>query len=207
MLLRAMILASWTFFSLSSWAYLGIDGSAELPKVGKYVLGGYSQLMLNEGGGAQFGANLDMGFSEELATQFSIGVGKIDFNLGAGFKWIPIPDFEKQPAMGFKVSAWYARTQDANVWTIQIAPMFSKKVQTDSGLFIPYAAIPVNVVYQTDNSHTGTQFTIGAEYHSKKVEGMYFSGEAAVNLKDAYSFVGASINFPFDSEKGFSRSK
>ncbi len=207
MFLRTLCFLSWTFFSFSSWAYLGIHGSAEIPKLGSYVMGGYGQLMLNEGGGAQFGANLEMPFTEDLSTQFSLGIGKIDFNLGAGFKWVPIPDFNNQPAMGFKVSTWYARTEETNVWTIQIAPMFSKKINTEAGLLIPYAAIPINVVMQKDNNHTGTQFTIGSELHTKKVEGMYFSAEATVNLKDSASYVSGSVSFPFDSEKGFSRGK
>lgn len=202
-----LLLASSVLFSSPSWAYLGMGGAAEIPKPGTYVVGGELQALTNEGGGVILGSLLEMPHTEDFSTRYNLGVGKIDFQLGAGFKWTPIPDFENQPAMGLRLSGWYARQADMNVWTFQLAPMFSKKFQTDIGLVTPFVAVPVNLVNSKERNYTGTQFTIGSEFQHNELESMFFSAEVAINLKDSYSFIGATINFPFDSEYGFSRGK
>ncbi len=186
-----------------SWAYLSVGESGEIQKAGSNQFGIEPQILGNEGGGVNIGAFLDMPIQDDISARFSLGAGKIDFHAGAAVKWIPFPDVDQQPAMGLKAAAWYARQSSINVWTFQLAPLFSKKFDSEVGLFIPYAAIPVNFVTSTEKSVTGTQFAVGSELYAKDVTNMHFSAELALNLKDSYSFISGSVVFPFDSEKGF----
>ena len=186
-----------------AWAYLSIGESGEIQKVGSSQFGIEPQVLANEGGGVNIGAFLDLPVRDDVSTRFSLGAGKIDFHAGAAAKWIPFPDVDQQPAMGIKAAAWYARQGSINVWTFQIAPLFSKKFDSNSGLFIPYAAIPVNFVTSTEKSVTGTQFAVGTELYAKDLNTMHFSAEVALNLKDSYSFISGSVVLPFDTEKGF----
>ncbi len=198
-----LILISLLLGNAPSWAYLSVGESGEIQKVGSNQFGLEPQILGNEGSGVNIGAFLDMPIREEVSTRFSLGAGKIDFHAGAAVKWIPFPDVDQQPAIGLKTAAWYARQSSLNVWTIQVAPLFSKRVNTDAGLFIPYAAIPFNFVSSTDRSATGSQFAIGSELYAKDLTNMHFSAELALNLKDSYSFLSGTVVFPFDSEKGF----
>ena len=189
--------------STPALAYLSVGESGEIQKVGYNQFGIEPQILGNEGGGLNIGAFLDMPVRDDVSTRFSLGAGKIDFHAGAAVKWIPFPDIDQQPAIGLKVAAWYARQGSINVWTFQLAPLFSKKFDSDAGLFIPYAAIPINFVTSSDKSVTGTQFALGTEFYAKDITTMHFSSELALNLKDSYSFISGSVVFPFDSEKGF----
>ncbi len=198
-----LLLITLLIHSTPAWAYLSVGESGEIQKVGSNQFGIEPQILGNEGGGVNIGAFLDMPLREDVSTRFSLGAGKIDFHAGAAVKWIPFPDIDQQPAMGLKAAAWYARQSSINVWTFQIAPLFSKKFDSDAGLFIPYAAIPVNFVTSTEKSVTGTQFTLGTEFYPKDVTTMHFSSEIALNLKDSYSFISGSVVLPFDTEKGF----
>lgn len=190
-------------FASKSWAYLSISGSGEMPTAGSYILGFEPQILMNEGGGINVGGFLDQPLAESLSARYSLGVGKIDFHLGTGIKWIPFPDVDRQPAMGLKATAWYARQKDMNVWTMQVAPMASKKYDMDFGVLIPYAAVPINFVSSSEKNVTGTQFVIGSDLRYNNMEHMFFSAEVAINLKDSYSFISGTVSFPFDAEHGF----
>lgn len=198
-----LLLVAMMMKSTPALAYLSVGESGEIQKVGYNQFGVEPQILGNEGGGLNIGAFLDMPVREDVSTRFSLGAGKIDFHAGAAVKWIPFPDIDQQPAIGLKAAAWYARQGTINVWTFQLAPLFSKKFDSDAGLFIPYATIPVNFVTSSEKSVTGTQFAVGTEFYSKDVTSMHFSSEIALNLKDSYSFISGSVVFPFDTEKGF----
>ena len=202
-ILTTSFLVCLLFNATPAWAYLSIGESGEIQPVGSNQFGVEPQILGNEGGGVNIGTFLDVPWRDDLSSRFSLGVGKIDFHAGAALKWMPFPDVDQQPAMGIKVAGWYARQSSLNVWTFQIAPLFSKKYQADAGLFIPYVAVPVSFVSSTDKSVTGTQFAIGSELYAKDVQNMHFSAELALNLKDSYSFISGTVVFPFDTEKGF----
>ena len=199
----SLLLISLMLHATPSWAYLSVGESGEIQKVGSYQIGVEPQILGNEGGGVNIGTFLDIPLQDDVSTRFSLGAGKIDFHAGAAVKWIPFPDIDQQPAMGLKAAAWYARQSNLNVWTFQVAPLFSKKFDSEVGLFTPYAAIPVNFSSSTEKSVTGTQFAVGSELYAKDVTNMHFSAELALNLKDSYSFISGSVVFPFDTEKGF----
>ena len=203
MKLLNLIVISLLMASTPTWAYLSVGESGEIQKIGSNQFGLEPQILGNEGGGLNIGAFLDIPLRDEVSTRFSLGAGKIDFHAGAAVKWIPFPDVDQQPAIGVKTAAWYARQGGLNVWTFQLVPLFSKRVETDAGLFIPYAAIPINFVSSTEKSATGSQFAIGSELYAKDQTTIHFSAELALNLKDSYSFISGTVVFPFDSEKGF----
>lgn len=206
MRLRVAILTA-IFWGQLSYAYLSILESGEIVAKDHYQLGVKPQILLNEGGGFNIGSYLDQPIADSLSARYHLGVGKIDFHLGAGVKWIPIPDVDHQPALGVRVTGWYARTKNENVLTLQFAPMVSKKVPTDNVLLVPYLAVPLNVVSAKEKSYTGTQFIMGSEFKFESQPDYLYAAEVSVNLKDSYSYVSGSMSFPFDVNTGFRKSK
>ncbi len=184
--------------------YLTIGESGEVIGQGQNRIGASPQFFTNNGGGMNVGAFMDMGWSDSMSSRFSLGLGKIDFNLGASFKYIPFPDVDQQPAIGIKTSLFYARVSSENITTLQIAPMISRKVDSDIGLFVPYAAVALNSNSGPSNS-TGTQFVLGSELKHKDAEKFLFAAEVSFNLKDSYSSLAGFISIPFDSSKGLKR--
>ena len=191
--------------SFSSAGYLSIGESGELIKPKQYRIGASPQFLTNEGGGMNVQAFLDAGWNEEMSSRFSFGVGKVDFNIGGSLKYIPFPDVDKQPAIGVKVSGYFARIGSENITTVQVAPMVSKKVESDNGLWIPYASVAFNLGSIKDKSGMSTNFVLGSELQHPDAERFLFAAEAGFNLKDSFSWVAGFVSIPFDSQTGFKK--
>ena len=203
---KAILILLFSLCSGAQASYLTIGESAEVIPSQSYRIGGDLQLLTSDGGGMNVGAFLDAGWGEGMSSRFSFGVGKIDFHLGASFKWIPIPDVARQPAMGVKASLYTARYESENVNVIQVAPMLSKKTDSDVGLWTPYTAIALNVGMNS-GSRTGTAFVVGTELLLKDYDGVHFASEIGMNLKDSIGHIAFFGSIPFDSKQGFKKRK
>jgi hypothetical protein len=190
-------------FSTPAWSYLSFGGGADIPKG---TLGGLEiQMLTDEGGGTLFNGFYEMPHGDEFSSRYSIGFGTIDYNLGASLKWTPFPDTKTQPAVGFRGSFWYAKYKEANITTIQVASIVSRKFSHDFGALVPFAALALNFnnVSGGGSNITGTQLSVGTELYHKDVSNMYFSAELGTSIKDASSFVGLSATVPMDGDKAF----
>lgn len=196
------LLLSTLLVSSSAMAYLTISESAELPRMSDYQVGFEPQFFTNEGGGTNVTGFFDAPFTDSMAGRLWLGAGVIDFNVGASLKYVPFPDTENQPAIGFRAGGFFARKSEINFLTLQLAPIFSKKVNTDSGQFIPYTAVALNITNTKEKNFTGSQFVIGSEFKHPDIPKMYFGVEGGFNLNESYSYVSGTVTFPFDSSKG-----
>lgn len=188
--------------SSSAFAYLTIGESAELPAANTYQLGFEPQVLTDNGEGANISAYFDTPVTDASSARLWLGAGVIDFTAGATYKWVPFPDVENQPAIGFRIGGFFARKGGDDFLTVQGAPIFSKKVKTDAGLFTPYAAVAVDFNNTKSNNYTGTQMILGTEYHNADIPKMFFGAEVGFDLNQSYSYISGNVTFPFDSKKG-----
>lgn len=200
--MRRLLFLSMLLVSSSSMAYLTISETAELPPATYYQLGFEPQFFTNKGGGTNASAFFDAPFTDSTAGRLWLGAGVIDFNVGATFKYVPFPDVDNQPGIGFRAGGFFARKSSENFLTLQLAPIFSKKVNTDSGLFTPYAAVSLNITNTKERNFTGSQIVFGSEYKTPDIPKMYFGLETGIELNDSYSYISGTVTFPFDSSKG-----
>lgn len=194
-----------SFFGFSAQAYLTLGESAELVRKGELRVGALAQFNTGNGSGANVAATLDSAISDSSSTRFYMGLGDTDFFVGGAAKWIPIPDYEKQPAMGVRLGAIYGREGSENLITVRADPMLSKKWETERGLFIPYAAVPIMVTSYKSSSTTAMQFTVGTEYQTTDLPDYQFGGEFAMNAKDSFSYIAFYATMNMDSVKGLKR--
>ena len=190
-----------SLFLLSSAAhagYLAIGESGEILPQNQYQFGFAPQLQLNEGSGGNVDAFVDFPYSDSVSFRADAGFGKIDFHGEAAVKYIPFPDVDNQPAIGGRAAAWYGRTNGENDYTLQLAPLLSRRLETDAGRFVPYVAIPVNITSSTSRNYVGTQIVGGTEWHNPDWQNLLFTGELAIDLNDSYSALTFTVAFPFD---------
>lgn len=199
---RWPLLLSLLLASSSSLAYLTISETAELPPATFYQIGFEPQFFTNSGGGTNVTGFFDTPFTDSTSGRLWLGAGIIDFNVGASFKYVPFPDVDNQPGIGFRAGGFFARKSSENFLTLQLAPIFSKKVNTDNGLFIPYVAIALDFVNTKEKNTTGSQIMFGSEYKTPEIPKMFFGLEAGFNLSESYSYISGTVTFPFDSSKG-----
>lgn len=189
--------------SSTSHAYLSIAESGEILPAGKYQVGVEPQFLTNRGGGANFNVFLDSAINESTSARIAMGAGAVDFDAVASVKWIPFPDFNNQPAMGLRVSAGLAREESINLLHAQVAPLVSKKFETDYGLAVPYIAVPFSFINTKEENIVASNLTIGSEFYHIDWNYMTVGGELGIDLNKSYSYVSIFATFPFESDKGF----
>lgn len=189
----------------SAQAYLSIAESAEILPINEYQFGLEPQFLLNKGGGLNVNAFFDAPFDASTSGRISIGAGAVDFNAFASFKWIPFPDVDNQPAMGLRAGVGVARDDSENLLLGQIAPIASKKAQTDIGLFTPYISIPFQFVNNKHETISSSQFVVGSEYSHADLPDARFGGEVGFELSKSYSYMSVYVTIPFDGSKGLNR--
>ena len=193
------------FLSSTAHAYLSIAESGEVLAPGKYQVGVEPQLLTNKGGGANFVVFFDTSINDSTSARILMGAGAVDFNAFASVKWMPFPDVENQPAMGLRVGAGLARDEEENLLQLQVAPLVSKKFDTEYGLSVPYFAIPFTYLNTKEENVVATNLAVGTEFHYVDWTGVTLGAELGVDLNKSYSYVSIFATFPFESQKGFGK--
>lgn len=189
-------------FPLSSYSYLTTLESGEVLPLSDKRFELIPQIITSDSSGLNVDVAYNTAWKEDMSSRFQVGSGKMDIHLGGSFKWIPFPDVKQQPAIGVRGSLWYARYKDENYMTFSGAPLVSKKVEQEVGLFVPYVSIPINYTLNRQRNYFSQQFVIGTEFFSPRAKDWSWSGELGLNLKDSYSYIAFLVGYQFDGSKG-----
>lgn len=192
-------------FGVQAQAYLSMAESGELLPAGQYQVGLEPQVLLNNGGGANLNVMLDTSFSDSTSGRITMGAGSVDFNAFASVKWIPFPDVENQPAMGVRFGGGVARDEDENIVQLQIAPLASKKFNTEHGMTVPYIAVPFTYLNMDSENIWASNLAIGSEWHPTDWAYGNVGAEVGFELSKSYSYISIFATFPFDDQKGFGK--
>jgi len=204
--LAALACVSFTLAS-PAHAYLDVLDTGEITKPGTFKLTGDLQL-LTDIGGANVGGIFDMGFQDEFGVRTLFGTGRTNFYVGGLFKWMPIPDIEGQPAIGFNAGLIYGSMDHNRDLTFRFEPLLSKKFTTDSVLFTPYISLPVGLRSRDSrdlgNSNDLTwQLVTGTQMQVEKWKRLQFVGEIGLDLGQAPSYISVAAVFYYDHENKF----
>ncbi len=194
------------FAGSTSWAYYDVLDNAEVLEPGKFKLTGATQALTSTGGG-NLDAIIDAGIQQDFGLRGIVGVGTTDYSLGAMVKWIPIPDVENQPAVGFNVGLLYGKWHDAKDLTFRFEPLVSKKFVMEQVTLTPYASLPLGLVTrnsstQNTDSQIAWQFVAGSQVQIEKWKNLQFIGEVGVDLDHSLSHISVGALWYFD-EHGF----
>lgn len=205
MRLKFLFFVCLLLMSRLSSAYIIMAESGELVEPGKSTLGFFPQFILSDGGAFNFVSFVDTGLTESTSLRLQLSAGDTDISGGGSFKWVPIPDYQNQPAIGLKLGAFLGREGDNNFSHFQVAPLLSKKQSTDYGLFIPYGAIQWSNLYISGENLRSLQLLAGTEYVHDDTN-LKFGAELALEAKDASTYLGVWITVPFEDLGSLSRS-
>ncbi|MCC6137543.1 MAG: hypothetical protein IT287_02845, partial [Bdellovibrionaceae bacterium] len=101
-----VVLMSLLFLSQQSQAYMSLMTTGDILQKNQIQGLGYLEFWK----GTNVHARASMGISEDLQGDLEISSGDIDFMTSAMLKWVPIPDYEKQPALGIRGGITYIDT-------------------------------------------------------------------------------------------------
>lgn len=186
------------FFALQAQAFMTVQESNDITPMGKYKLGVEPQLRTSNGNGMNFTGFFDAPINEEMSARALIGSGDTDFVAGGSFKWVPVPDYGNQPAVGGKIGGYFWRESDEGYFTVRVEPIVSKKLHTEIGDFTPYGALPILFNSGKDYNKTGVQLAAGTEYFHSEADNMTFGAELGLDAKDSFSYISGYVTIYLD---------
>lgn len=184
--------------SARSFAFMEMAESGDIGGQGVYRVGLIPQAKTSDGSGANISGFFDAGLNDETSARAWLGSGDTDLVIGGTVKWIPIPDYNNQPAVGGRVGAFYFRDGGETYSVFRLDPLVSKKFDTDIGQLTPYAAVPVMFFTHSNSTKTQVQLTLGTEYVHPEVKKLRFGGELGFDIKDSFSYVAVYVSIALD---------
>lgn len=188
-------------------AFFETAETGEISRVGTYKLGAMPQIRLSEGSGMNFTGFFDTPLREDQSLRILLGLGETDFYTGGSFKWIPIPDYLNQPALGFKIEALYGRKSSDSLVSFRFHPIVSKRFSTDHGVFTPYGSLPVGVSSYRSSTDSQINLVIGSEYTNLELHNIDFGAEIGMNALKSFSYISGYVTFLMDEKVGFKTKK
>ncbi len=192
------------FFSFSTaQAYYSVMDTGKIVPTGKYrIIAGPQFITTGENDGVNIAGRFDAGVSESTTIRATAGAGNSDlFYTGLFAKYVPFPDFENQPALGFIGGITYARenigSENEDVLTMRFSPIASKDFETDIGLVTPYAALPISIAFADGGTIYPVQAVGGAEFKPYSWENVSFIGELGIKINKAFTYVAFGVIFEF----------
>lgn len=196
------------FTCSSAHAYYSVMDTGEVMPSGRFKLTPELQFVTSHGSGtnANLGADFDVGLNDESGLRAQIGGGDTDFYLGGFFKYMPYPDIDNQPALGFNVGVIYARDAGDADFTVRGEPLISKKLAGDWGSIAPYGSLPIGfqhrsaAKYVDDHNNVVIQLAVGAQVNVKDIPDWGFLAEIGVDLNKAFGYVSFGGAWYFGNE-------
>ncbi len=187
------------FAGTPAFAYLEIGESNELAAPGTYKAGGLMQVRLSDGGGANFTGYFDGSLHDELGWRGFLGGGNTDFYMGGSVKWVPIPDYKTQPALGVKGELTFGRLKNDTLTVVRGVPMISKKGEWEGHRWAPYAGLPIGIAAAGGKSDFFANLAGGTEVRFESMPNVEFLAELGIGLTKSFSYLGIGVTYLFDT--------
>ena len=195
--------ATTLLFASSAFAFYTVQDTGDLLAPDQMAVGASLQGMT---AGPVHGVNilghLDKGLTDTSNLRFEAGSGATDAVLGGYYKWVPFPDYQDQPAVGFIMGGQYAHYQGAGEIAARFTPIASKKFEIHSdqanGTITPYVALPIAIANYNSSTLFPVQITLGAKYHDDRVKVCDFLAELDFDVNQAPNSIVLGVQFaPF----------
>lgn len=204
-LMATMILSSPAF------AFYTFQDSGDLLAPGRYATATEVQFLTSRDSGANFVGKIDGGLNDEFNFRATIGTGNTDFQIQGLLKWVPIPDYENQPAIGVTTGFLWARYESRasrdeteNEFSVRVIPFLSKKFETENmGAITPYVALPFAIRDYGSESDVPFNLALGTKYAHPDVQGVAFTAELGFDIDESFDYVSIGAIFSMDENFRF----
>jgi len=186
------------FISYPSWGYLTVLESGEPLTKSEMHIGFAPQFMSGDRTGSNGVLNLRTGLAEGQDFSAQLGGGDIHFWTTLSTRWIPIPDYDDQPAIGLRFDVTIAKIGSENSGAIRVAPFTSKRFRSDVGHIEPYIYLPIGLSILGGTYDNLSSLVVGSQLMIEDLQPVFFYGETAFNMKNSVSYFTIGIFATFD---------
>ncbi|NQZ00532.1 MAG: hypothetical protein HRT45_07670 [Bdellovibrionales bacterium] len=186
----------------SAFAFYSTVDDGYILKEGQYRVTGTGQMITSEGAGGNATGRFTHPWNDEIQIEALAGFGDVDFQAGAFAKWVPIPDYENQPAIGVKIGALYGTVESLSEVSFRVHPLISKAFESDIGTFTPYGSIPIGMRFYDSKIDIPTQLVAGSFYKHPELSSVSFALELGFELNKAFNYVTLGVVLDIDEAEG-----
>lgn len=200
--MRSFVLILLALMSHQAHAYLEFAESGDVTPRGTWKVGAGPQIKMSDGSGVNISTYLESGLRDDMSWRAILGAGDTKFYGGASLKWIPIPDYDRQPAIGARADLQFGNVSDSTTTIFRVAPLISKGFQTDYVFFTPYAATPIGIATYSGKSDIFAQLAIGSDIKVDQWKNILFTAELGASLSKSFSYLSLNAFYFFDAKDG-----
>lgn len=186
-----------TLVASTSHAYYSTIDNGELVEKGKYQVSVEPQLILNNYDGFNLVGRFDTGINQDSSARVLVGFGKVDYQVGGFFKYVPFPDTANQPAIGGSAGMILSRVNGVTYTSIRLHPLISKQFQTEIGDLIPYGSVPFGLTISSNQTVVPVQVVVGSELRPMNMKDLSFFAELGLNVSKAFGYVSGAVAYRF----------
>lgn len=180
------------------WAFEEFHSTGDILKPHQYHVGLYSQWAKNPSDALNLSMSLDSGLDDGSNVRVVMGSGDVSFHTGVYYKWVPIPDYQDQPAIGILGGGQYARYDGFSELSLRFYPFVSKKQTTSFGDFNHSASLPISMRNYKDETDFPVQLTLGTQLKTHYFKYTLFSAEIGANITKSFSYISVGVIFYID---------
>lgn len=189
-----------TFYALPGFSYYTFQDTGDLLAPDRYAVGAELQFRTSKGSGTNLMGRFEGSIDDEWNYRGYVGLGDVDVVVGGHAKWVPIPDYENQPAMGVTMGGLIASYESDTEFSARVTPFTSKSFEASFGQLTPYAALPVGVRTFDGETDSTLQLTLGSRFIHPEMLGAHYFGEVGFDLNNTFGYISFGATFPLNEE-------
>lgn len=179
--------------SMSSHAYMSHMTTGDILQKNQVQALGYLEFWR----GTNVNARASMGLTDSLQGDLEVSSGDIDFMVSAMAKWVPIPDYQKQPALGIRGGITYLDTDRYTQTSFSATPFASKFFESPHGKFAPYLGVPLALNTNSDDTFFTARAILGVEWTPINHSNIHIIGEGGTKISRR-SFGSVNVGVAYD---------
>lgn len=202
---KVLFVAAILLNGANAYSYYTFQDTGDLLAPDRYAVGAELQFRTSNGSGTNLTGRFDGGLNDEWNYRVYAGLGDVDFHAGGYFKWVPIPDYQSQPAMGITFGGLLATYSAGNSgskteFAFRTNPFISKSYEASFGQLTPYAALPIGLSTYDGDTDATLQLALGSRLIHEEMLGAHYFGEVGFNLDNAFAYISVGVTMPLNEE-------
>lgn len=182
----------------TSFAYQSLLTTGDLLEPDQFQIMGYIESIFDELDGVNVNARGTYGLNDEMQIDMEVGIGDLDIMLGGFLKWVPIPDYDKQPAIGVRAGVSYINTDAYSQTSISAMPFVSKGIpDTPHGKFTPYLGLPLAWNSNKNDDYFSARIVLGTEWTPAQQQDVHVVTELGLDLSKSFNSLSVAGSYDF----------
>ena len=185
-----------------TWA--GIHSTLETGEIVDRVKVNISTQLVGDGDYSGLGlmGHLEIPYSD--SSSWTIGIGRsnqVNVQFDGSWKWIPIPDYNNQPAIGTLLGVTYINSysdsDSPSAMGLYAHPIVSKKIKANFGTFNTYAGPLLGLMFHESDTWYPIRLAMGSELILNSLKNLGFMLEGSININNSVNGIALGVGYLF----------